>query len=92
MNYPADGNRIGTRLTDLWKRAGDLVRDMGALLRERGLNYSDEEIGGRGSIRLYVATRQAGRGEAGIGHKVSALPHDAINTSVQIPNVHRTSR
>ena len=48
----------GTRLTDLWKRAGDLVRDMGALFRERGLDYSDEEIGGRGSIHLYVAARR----------------------------------
>ena len=55
VNYPADGNWIGTRLTDLWKRAGDLVRDMGALFRERGLDYSDEEIGGWGSIHLYVA-------------------------------------
>jgi ubiquinone/menaquinone biosynthesis C-methylase UbiE len=55
VNYPADGNWIGTRLTDLWKRAGDLVRDMRALFRERGLDYSDEEIGGWGSIHLYVA-------------------------------------
>jgi hypothetical protein len=28
---------------------------MSVLLRERGLDYSDEEIGGWGSIHLYVA-------------------------------------
>jgi ubiquinone/menaquinone biosynthesis C-methylase UbiE len=58
VNYPANGNWLGTRLTELWKRGGDLVRDMGALFREAGLDYSDEEIGGRGSIHLYVATRR----------------------------------
>jgi ubiquinone/menaquinone biosynthesis C-methylase UbiE len=58
VNYPANGNWVGARLTSLWKRAGDLVRDMVELLRDAGLACSDEEIGGRGSIHLYVATRQ----------------------------------
>lgn len=55
VNYPTDGDWLGTRLTELWKSAGDLVRDLDTLLRDHGLDYSDEEIGGRGSIHLYVA-------------------------------------
>lgn len=57
VNYPANGNHVGTWLIDLWKRGGDLVRDMGALFRENRLTYSDEEIGGWGSVHLYVASR-----------------------------------
>jgi len=60
VNYPANGNWLGTRLTEFWKRSGDLVRDMGELFRECGLDYSDEEIGGAGSVHLYVAARRAG--------------------------------
>ncbi len=31
IGYPRDGNRIGTSLVGLWKRAGDLIRDMTVL-------------------------------------------------------------
>lgn len=65
VSPPADGNRVGSGLTELWKRAGDLVRDMGALFREHGLAFSDDEIGGWGSIHLYVAQRRAGPPAAG---------------------------
>jgi len=58
VNYPADDNRFGTCLTEFWKRSGDLVRDMGSLLDGAGLDYSDEEIGARGSVHLYVAKRR----------------------------------
>ncbi|WP_428267865.1 class I SAM-dependent methyltransferase [Haliangium sp.] len=66
VNYPADGNWLGTRLTKMWQRAGDLVRDLGTLLREHGLDCSDQEIGGKGSVHLYVA-RRAERPAAGPG-------------------------
>ncbi len=56
---PADGNRIGTALVDLWKRLGDLLRDMPALLAESGFEVREQEIGGWGSIHLYVATKLA---------------------------------
>lgn len=58
VNYPADGNRLGTFWTEPWKRAGDLVRDMAGLFRAAGLDHSDDEIGGSGSIHLYLATRR----------------------------------
>lgn len=56
---PADGNRIGNALVDLWKRLGDLLRDMPALLAESGFEIREQEIGGWGSIHLYVATKLA---------------------------------
>ncbi len=59
VNFPANGNWLGTRLTEFWMHAGDLVRDMSALFEEVGLDHSDEEVGGSGSIHLYVAKRRA---------------------------------
>ncbi len=55
--HPADGNRLGTAWVAFAKRAGDLVRDMSALFDKHGMVFSDEEIGGWGSVHLYVATR-----------------------------------
>lgn len=58
VNYPADGNRLGTALVDrLWKPAGDLVRDLPALLSDVGLGVRDVEIGGWGSVHLYLAPK-----------------------------------
>ncbi len=58
VNFPRDGNQIGAQLTRLWIRFGDIVRDVGALLRNAGFDYFDKEIGGRGSVHLYVATKR----------------------------------
>lgn len=57
VNYPTKDNWAGAALTRFWMRAGDIVRDMGALFDRNDLTYSDEEIGGWGSIHLYVAQR-----------------------------------
>ena len=57
VNYPCDANRLGTALVGLWKRSGDLIRDMPALFAERDLDVIDREIGGFGSVHLYLAKR-----------------------------------
>ena len=57
VNYPADGNWIGSRLVESWKRGGDLIRDMRQLFDRLDLEHSDREIGGWGSIHLYVARK-----------------------------------
>jgi ubiquinone/menaquinone biosynthesis C-methylase UbiE len=59
VNYPADGNWLGTRLTDCWKWAGDLIRDMATLFDQLSLDYTEQEIGGRGSVHLYVANKRS---------------------------------
>jgi ubiquinone/menaquinone biosynthesis C-methylase UbiE len=57
INYPLDGNRIGTFLARMWMRLGDILRDMTPLFEESGFAYVDKEIGGWGSVHLYVAKR-----------------------------------
>jgi ubiquinone/menaquinone biosynthesis C-methylase UbiE len=60
VGYPTDGNRLGTALVErVWKPAGDLVRDLPALLSGVGLAVRDVEIGGWGSVHLYLATKGA---------------------------------
>jgi len=58
VGYPDDENKVGTLLTELWRRSGDLIRDMDTLLREAGFDYRKQAIGGFGSIHLYVATKR----------------------------------
>jgi len=60
INYPKDqGNCLGMTMTKMWKAAGDLIRNMDALFQEFGFEYTDEEVGGFGSVHLYVATKMA---------------------------------
>jgi ubiquinone/menaquinone biosynthesis C-methylase UbiE len=58
INYPTDGNRRGTYVTKGWMRSGDVIRDMDALFRGFELPYVDLEIGGWGSVHLYVAAKR----------------------------------
>ncbi|MEE8153349.1 MAG: class I SAM-dependent methyltransferase [Phycisphaerales bacterium] len=57
VNYPTDRNWLGMRLTRCWQHFGDVVRDVGRLLAEHGFEYQDTEIGGFGSIHMYICHR-----------------------------------
>jgi ubiquinone/menaquinone biosynthesis C-methylase UbiE len=57
INYPANRNWIGTKLTRCWQLAGDIIRDMDSLLIEHGFDYEDREIGGFGSVHMYLCQR-----------------------------------
>jgi ubiquinone/menaquinone biosynthesis C-methylase UbiE len=56
--YPKNGNRPGVLLTRLMEKAGDIIRDMGEILRRFDFEFTDEEIGGFGSVHLYIATKR----------------------------------
>jgi len=57
INYPADRGRAGMKLAGFWASQGDILRDMGALFNEFGFEYTDEEVGGFGSVHLYIAAK-----------------------------------
>ncbi len=57
INYPHDGNWIGSMLTKAWRVGGDIIRDMGQLFDKFSFQHSDKEIGGAGSVHLYIATK-----------------------------------
>ena len=57
VDYPKDRNRLGMALTKFWMASGDIIRDMGALFEELGWEFQEEEIGGFGSVHLYLAEK-----------------------------------
>jgi ubiquinone/menaquinone biosynthesis C-methylase UbiE len=57
VNYPQDENWLGVRLTQAWIALGDLVRVLDPVFRGAGFDVQHEQIGGWGSVHLYVATK-----------------------------------
>jgi len=57
VDYPFDFNRIGVFITKAWIAGGDIVRNMDLLFKQFGFEYTDEEIGGFGSVHLYIAKK-----------------------------------
>jgi ubiquinone/menaquinone biosynthesis C-methylase UbiE len=58
VDYPKDRNRRGMALTKFWMASGDIIRDMSKLFEASGWAFQEDEIGGYGSIHLYVAKRK----------------------------------
>jgi ubiquinone/menaquinone biosynthesis C-methylase UbiE len=58
IHYPADRSWMGMRMTRFWAALGDIIRDMDAIFRRFGFEYTDREIGGFGSVHLYVAEKK----------------------------------
>jgi ubiquinone/menaquinone biosynthesis C-methylase UbiE len=62
INYPPDGNSAGTLLANAWKAGGDIIRDVPELFERFGYEYTDQEVGGFGSVHLYVGTKSEKEG------------------------------
>ena len=56
--YPNDQNWLGVNLTRIWAGLGDIIHDMQELLHQQEFDFTGDEIGGYGSIHLYVATKR----------------------------------
>jgi ubiquinone/menaquinone biosynthesis C-methylase UbiE len=57
INYPADRNWVGAGLTRCWQLFGDIIRDMDRILVAHDFDYEDIEIGGFGSVHMYICQR-----------------------------------
>jgi ubiquinone/menaquinone biosynthesis C-methylase UbiE len=57
INFPADRNWLGMSLARFWQIMGDILRDMDRLFKSANLPYQDFEIGGFGSVHLYLAEK-----------------------------------
>jgi ubiquinone/menaquinone biosynthesis C-methylase UbiE len=57
VDFPADGNRMGTKLAEFWRWSGDILRDKGQLLDQLAFDWTHEEIGGWGSVHLFLARK-----------------------------------
>jgi ubiquinone/menaquinone biosynthesis C-methylase UbiE len=59
--YPKDHNWPGMVMVKGWFMLGDLVRDVDSLLEEFDFDYTDTEVGGFGTVHLYVAQKRESR-------------------------------
>ncbi len=57
INFPKNMNILGMWLIKFWILLGDVIRDMGKVFNSFDLDYTDKEIGGFGSVHLYIATK-----------------------------------
>jgi len=58
VGYPADRNWLGMKMTRVWVALGDIIRDTGAMLHQFNFEYTEREIGGFGTVHLYVANKK----------------------------------
>jgi len=57
INYPHNRKGFGMQATKAWIAMGDIVREMKPIFDQFNFEYSDEEIGGFGSVHLYIAEK-----------------------------------
>lgn len=57
VNLPVDRNPVGTAFARKWETRLDYDLDMGTLFEQVGFEYEDQDIGGFGSVHLYVAVK-----------------------------------
>ncbi len=57
FDYPSDRNRLGYWLTRLMDSGGDTIRATSRLLQGFPFEYTEDEIGGFGSVHLYKARK-----------------------------------
>jgi len=61
FDYPSNRNIFGYWLTKLMESAGDTIRDMSKMLQDFHFEFTEEEIGGFGSVHFYVARKRTNR-------------------------------
>lgn len=57
INFPADRNWSGMLQARFWMLVGDILRDYQELFAKSGFEYEDFEVGGSGSVHLYLAIK-----------------------------------
>ena len=57
FEYPSNRNILGYCLTKFMESAGDTIRNISQILQEFHFEYTEEEIGGFGSVHLYIAKK-----------------------------------
>ena len=58
VNPPADRNPVGIAFARKWETRVNPDLEMGELFEQVGFSYADQEIGGFGSVHLYIAEKE----------------------------------
>ena len=57
FNYPGNRNRLGMKIVKSMEQAGDIIRDMHLIFQKHNFTFTDQEIGGFGSVHLCIAEK-----------------------------------
>jgi len=57
FDYPGNRNLFGYKLVKLMEAAGDTIKDISSLLKEFSFDFIETEVGGCGSVHLYIAKK-----------------------------------
>lgn len=57
INHPFKKSWLGSKMVKFWQSSGDIIRNMSVLFERFDLKYTDTEIGGFGSVHLYIAKK-----------------------------------
>ena len=57
FDYPSDKNIIGYSLVKIGEKYGDVMKDIKAYLKRSGLTYREINVGGFGSVYLFVCSK-----------------------------------
>ena len=57
FEYPSDRNRFGYWLTKLMELSGDTIKEISKIIQNFSFEYTEKEIGGFGSVHLYIAKK-----------------------------------
>ena len=58
FDYPANRNWFGYKLVKLMETAGDTIKDISSLMKAFSFDFSETEVGGCGSVHLFVALKR----------------------------------
>ena len=57
FDYPSDRNFLGYMLTKLMESGGDTLKNISIILQKFPVEFDEKEIGGYGSVHLYIAKK-----------------------------------
>jgi ubiquinone/menaquinone biosynthesis C-methylase UbiE len=57
VDYPSDKNIFGYFLVKIGEYFGDIIKDIDTLLKQKGVKYLCKNVGGFGSVKLYIITK-----------------------------------
>jgi ubiquinone/menaquinone biosynthesis C-methylase UbiE len=58
VNFPNNHNTIGTLIVRLWKKSGEIIRDMTPIFKKYNFNFTEKVMGPFGVVHLYVADKK----------------------------------
>jgi ubiquinone/menaquinone biosynthesis C-methylase UbiE len=57
VDYPSDRNIFGYFLVKIGECFGDIIKNIEQMLKEKRLNYNCKNVGGFGSVKLFIITK-----------------------------------